>query len=334
MIWNWQSCNHCWAAPRNYIIFVARKRQLKKVFGIRNSHLIQLFRFHDPNKQSTSLLAYIRNAFSMLGRNGKPAEEPDLDAYRGGFTPHFYPNRFKMKDCIYEQRLEVLSILINQVVARYDRAGVQYVEFSLGINDLMNQDVFKHLVGGSGCGPFSGQIPLIPKSSKPMEKRQKTGKSDDSSGGNKSKSDIPLEATLKAMTGVDCNDLSGENNNRSDILKKKNPKTTWKAMTGMYYERPKKFRYGFLAGFGRELFVTAEDRIPIASLESLENLYQMTNADINATTNDDWLERKYPKIFGPFSPLEKLEKELNSKKEKFMIFGVNMWLAWTGLGMN
>ena len=49
-----------------------------------------------------------------------------------------------MKDCIYGQRLEVLSILLNNVIHRYAKSGVLHVEFSLGVNDLCNLDVWKH----------------------------------------------------------------------------------------------------------------------------------------------------------------------------------------------
>lgn len=63
--------------------------------------------------------------------------------------------RFKLKDCIYEQRLEVLSILINETVYNYSNSGVFYVEFSLGVKDLLNLDVWKHLLGAFTSKPKS-----------------------------------------------------------------------------------------------------------------------------------------------------------------------------------
>ena len=224
-------------APRDYIIYVARERQFKMVFGIRNSHLIRSLCIDNRDNVANKLespIAYVKNAFSMLGRNGDPAQEPDLDLYRGRFTPHFYPNRFRMKDCIYGQRLEVLSILINHTVARYDRAGVKYVEFSLGINDLTNQDVFKHLIGGgnSSSAPFTTrQPPLIPKPKKKQQKRRKIEKPESRNG-----------PEIQTMTEISSfNDSSKEQPD------------TWRTILGMYARRPEKFRYGFLAGFGRIL---------------------------------------------------------------------------------
>ena len=46
------------------------------------------------------------------------------------------------------QRLEVLSILLNNVMTRYSKSGIKYVEFSFGVNDLLNLDVWRHLTSG------------------------------------------------------------------------------------------------------------------------------------------------------------------------------------------
>ena len=301
-------------APRDYIIHVARERQFKMVFGIRNSHLIHSLCIDSNDNVSNkpeSPIAYIKNAFSMLGRNGDPAQEPDLDLYRGGFTPHFYPNRFRMKDCIYGQRLEVLSILINQTVARYDRAGVKYVEFSMGINDLTNPDVFKHLIGGnSGSAPFHSAHPLIPKTKKPRQKRQKIEKPQDSR----------IEPETQSLTAISSSTDSSN----------KQPDATWRTMTGMYDRKPNNFIYGFLAGFGRELY-NAELN-PIPPNQSLEKICNMAKDTIKNTISDKWLEDAYPKIFAASSPLKKLKSELKKAKGTIYTFWKNnvVGLDWFG----
>ncbi|KAI8915836.1 hypothetical protein EDD86DRAFT_215964 [Gorgonomyces haynaldii] len=127
---------------KGYIIFNARKRRFESVYGITNSNLINIIQ---DEKSGQSPLAYVRNAFAMLNRNGEAPDEPDLDTYRGNFTPAFYPHRFQFKDCIYQQRLEVLSILLYDVCLHYAKAGVNYIEFSMGVGDMLNVDIWKHL---------------------------------------------------------------------------------------------------------------------------------------------------------------------------------------------
>ncbi|KAJ3332072.1 hypothetical protein HDU91_003179, partial [Kappamyces sp. JEL0680] len=149
------------ACYHDHIIYNARKRTFTKVHGITNSQLVELL-------PSNKLLeARINNAFAMLNEEGEPPESPDLDKYRGRFSPEFYPKRFQLKDCIYEQRLEVLGILINNISARYAKSGVYYVELSLGVKDLLNQDVWKHILKHS----FATEIELKPIQKKASPKK-------------------------------------------------------------------------------------------------------------------------------------------------------------------
>ncbi|KAI9095801.1 hypothetical protein DFS34DRAFT_651043 [Phlyctochytrium arcticum] len=145
---------------RHYIIFNARKATFELVLGLPNTALLQLMEFPTngqpdqrdqsgkPSSQALTIRALVQNGFSMLENNGSQAGPTGLNNYRGRFTPEFYPKRFLLKDSIYEQRLEVLSILINQVASRYGKSGVNLVEFSLGANDLLNINVVKHLTMG------------------------------------------------------------------------------------------------------------------------------------------------------------------------------------------
>jgi hypothetical protein len=88
--------------------------------------------------------ALVRNWFEFLANDGGGPRDTDVSAlYRGSFTPEFFPRRFAAKDAIYEQRLEVLGILLNCVLGRYGDAGVQNVELSLGFKDGTNVDVLR-----------------------------------------------------------------------------------------------------------------------------------------------------------------------------------------------
>lgn len=60
----------------------------------------------------SSVRALIRNAFEMLNEDGTEPKVTTLNRYRGCFTPEFYPRRFALKDCIYQQRLDILSYLL------------------------------------------------------------------------------------------------------------------------------------------------------------------------------------------------------------------------------
>src|SRR6185312_1108784 len=86
--------------------------------------------------RDSALYAQLANSFTMLGPHGRAPSQLDFHKYRGCFTPEFYPRRFVLKDCMYEQRLDVLDTLLCYSLARYALANVSYVEYSVGINDL------------------------------------------------------------------------------------------------------------------------------------------------------------------------------------------------------
>jgi hypothetical protein len=128
-------------AMKHYIVFNARKQNFQLVYGLTSTHLRQLAGFnsmlsHD-SEQCTAVRAHLRNAFSMLNEDGSEPRSASLNWFRGCFTPEFYPKRYALKDCIYEQRLDVLALLLAHVLQRYQssKPPVEYVEFSIGVND-------------------------------------------------------------------------------------------------------------------------------------------------------------------------------------------------------
>lgn len=73
---------------KNCIIFNARKRQFQFVRGITNTDLVTII---THQKFKSEPLAIIKNAFSMLKKDGGLPDGPDLHSYRGKFDPEFYP---------------------------------------------------------------------------------------------------------------------------------------------------------------------------------------------------------------------------------------------------
>ena len=203
---------------KNYIVFNARERMFQIVSGISNSVICDLME-NDGLKDKVE--SFLRNGFSLLRKDGKPAGIPDLETYRGNFTPEFYPRRFAMKDCIYGQRLEVLSILLNNVIHRYAKSGVLHVEFSLGVNDLCNLDVWKHLRPEA---VFASSKTNLNVGNKRVSKT--TGKSHKNRGKTMKLCQIGLKS------------------------KKQNP--IWSNYLGCYKEKPRDFSYYFLAAFNRQ----------------------------------------------------------------------------------
>jgi hypothetical protein len=133
-----------------HIIFNAREQRFDLVQGIRNETMRELVGLSRPAEARTNSqeAAFMRvaNAFSMLSQTAGAPHEVVLSTFRGHFTPTFYPGRYAMKDNLYEQYLETLTLLLRHVCGRYERAGVTYVEFSIGVGDVCRPWVMDALV--------------------------------------------------------------------------------------------------------------------------------------------------------------------------------------------
>lgn len=127
-----------------FIVWNARKQQFEARQGITNTELLAQLDKAGPN---SSLENALRNCFTMLGANGKPADQDFVkQLFQGQFTPRFFPMRYRLKDAMYEQYLEVLDELIDHVVRDvFVPNGVGYVEFSVGVSDVLQPWVFRHL---------------------------------------------------------------------------------------------------------------------------------------------------------------------------------------------
>lgn len=127
---------------QEWTIFNARTQLFEIRKGISNDQLLKYLKGHEHK-----ILPVLKNCFSMLEPNGKPAEKHTIhQLYQGKFTPEFYPRRFQLKDDMYSQYLGILDQLLHHVLDQYYESGVGYVEFSIGFGDLIERPwVFKHL---------------------------------------------------------------------------------------------------------------------------------------------------------------------------------------------
>mmetsp|Transcript_15102 Transcript_15102/g.31808 ORF Transcript_15102/g.31808 Transcript_15102/m.31808 type:complete len:844 (-) Transcript_15102:311-2842(-) len=133
---------------RHYIRFNARKRTLSSVIGVTNYDLAKhlqganLHALYGEQERPSHVLqprgaALLRKALS---------EAFCMHSVEYGFTPHFYPRRFLLKDAMYEASLDVLSVLLNHISWQYDQNGVCYAELSIGASDALNPDIWYYLV--------------------------------------------------------------------------------------------------------------------------------------------------------------------------------------------
>jgi hypothetical protein len=138
---------------KEYIIWNARKQLAEFVVGITNTYLVSLIQENKKDKEDKDLKkkkqaarSIIENCFSMLSRDGNDPNNVDLHIFRGHFTPEFYPNRYLLKDFIYQQDLNVLDILMCYTLDRYAKSNIKYIEYSIGFNDSFKFPwVFKHI---------------------------------------------------------------------------------------------------------------------------------------------------------------------------------------------
>eukprot|EP00767_Chilomastix_cuspidata_P001397 gnl/Chilomastix_cuspidata/151.p1 GENE.gnl/Chilomastix_cuspidata/151~~gnl/Chilomastix_cuspidata/151.p1 ORF type:complete len:1820 (+),score=463.04 gnl/Chilomastix_cuspidata/151:256-5460(+) len=146
---------------RHYTVFDQRKRKFRRVFGIRNVDLVAeiwpeaihelegiyggIYYLPDPLPTHSvrpavqqRVEALMKNCFAMLAVDGGRPQEADMLMYRSRFTPEFYPRRFALKDALYEQSLEVLTLHVATLARHLAEAGVRYTEISHSVNDIVS----------------------------------------------------------------------------------------------------------------------------------------------------------------------------------------------------
>lgn len=134
---------------RDWIVWVPKDNEFRIKRGIPCSVIVSLCSLDRPECTRTlsqrSVVAHLRNAFSVLGMDGKDAELHDILDCRGHFTPQFNPRRFVLKDDLIDQDPSILQRLLKWELTRLERAGVKYVEFSVSLKDLTCPIVVQHL---------------------------------------------------------------------------------------------------------------------------------------------------------------------------------------------
>ena len=141
-----------------YLVWNARDQELKFVFGVKLSKIRSLMsmtagRDHD---QVSITRAHLANCFTMQTPSGKQASSIHFHAFRGAFTPQFYPRRYSVKDSLYHQRLDILLYLLSFVLKRYETSipPVEYVEFSHTASELSLKH-FRSILSWCRPGDFS-----------------------------------------------------------------------------------------------------------------------------------------------------------------------------------
>lgn len=125
---------------KTYAVWNARNQQQELRFGISNTDLLRLM------ESNRSLKTRLQTCFVMDAVDGGAASAADKETrYRQNFTPEFYPRRYAMKDDMYSQYPAVLDTLLEHSLLRYARSGVRYVEFSVGVGDVMRPGIWRHL---------------------------------------------------------------------------------------------------------------------------------------------------------------------------------------------
>ena len=131
-----------------YRVYNARKQEFETRYGMTNTNFIEKIASLDA-QQDPARKAFLINCFTMRGdpeRKGGPSRFTKIDDFCQQFTPEFYPRRYILKDDMYSQYPLVEDALLYYVLDRYYRAGVGYVELSIGIKDLIECPwMYRHL---------------------------------------------------------------------------------------------------------------------------------------------------------------------------------------------
>lgn len=139
----------------SYRIFNARKQAPEERFGLKNAHLVEMFArgVKHMRDDDVTLEALFKRAFEM-DVHGVDADK----LMRERFTPEFYPARYALKDDMYSQYPELLDYLLDYALTRYAKAGVGYVEFSVGLGDVERAHIWRHLVAPAGLSSEAQKV--------------------------------------------------------------------------------------------------------------------------------------------------------------------------------
>lgn len=166
-----------------------------------------------------------------------------------------------MKDVIIKAFPEVLGVLLNNVLYRYSKAGVKYVEFSVSSKDLRNIDYRKIITDQV----FSSDYPRLFKSknkSVPTSARNSTNASSSSTSRRTSHADTLLTNDINdthfqqdGNSSSSAAKLHAEGNVSSRTFKLPTPKSSdlkpaWRKYLNDYYEKNGQI-WNFLGAFNR-----------------------------------------------------------------------------------
>lgn len=194
--------------------------------------------------------------------------------------------------------------MLNTVLGRYDRAGVNYVEMSVGSSDVMNLTIMDNVVRKS----FSS--PLVNLRNR---KRGQAGVAGDepSEGDVEDLPDASSESE-KEMPGTLCNEdgartlTSAVEISISGDPCRSQPRPVWRKYFGVYHNKPRGLTFTLLMAFKRN---SSSVRLPT-------KYRSLTDIEFNALSEGSALERllQFVKSVPLDASLQDLAKELCSKK--------------------
>eukprot|EP01038_Epipyxis_sp_PR26KG_P017182 gene17182-23674_t len=181
----------------------------------------------------------VSNWFQFLSR--------DDHKYRGNFHPEFYPARFVMKDAIMKVYPEVAAILMNSTNHNYAEAGVNYIEYSVSVGDIIEfQYNEEYNPANISISKFGAMMIRSEGGAKSLNSEIF------SSSANDTTPLIPTDAmnnkeSLITYTDNDVNVTQKSVN--SQVQTELNSHLDWRQFVNNYYDEPCGQRYYFLAGF-------------------------------------------------------------------------------------
>eukprot|EP01038_Epipyxis_sp_PR26KG_P017183 gene17183-23675_t len=194
---------------------------------ITNQILVKLLESDkESNISPNRLTSLVTNWFQFLSE--------DSCIYRGDFNSH--STRFVVKDVIMKVYPEVAAILMNSMNHNYSEAGVNYIEYSVSVGDIIEfQYNEEYNSTNISISKFGAMLNLAEEDSKNIGVTEAVNKSRKYKSGNESSKESAVDVLHK--TG------------NSQVQTELTSHLDWRQFVDNYYDEPCGQRYYFLAGF-------------------------------------------------------------------------------------
>lgn len=142
---------------KKYTVYDVREEKFEERFGLTNTLFRTQILADERNK------AMVQNCFEMAGGDNVANRFSKKELFLGKFNPQFYPRRYALKDAMYSQYPLVLDAVLQYMLEDYRKSGVSYVEFSVGVGDLIGRPlIYGHLSRPNFPPGICSDIPPLP----------------------------------------------------------------------------------------------------------------------------------------------------------------------------